>query len=301
MKTRLVSPLIVLLLALGCASAPPAPPVVAAPVVTATPPPVAAAAVLPDDNLNATLWMQRAIEHDLVIRALYRNATEKLDQALADPDWDALTPDDRDVPTEGLAPAVILDVDETALDNSPYQARLVKSGDEFNKLTWSEWCKERKATAIPGAVEFAQAAAARGIAVYYVSNRAQDLDQATLDNLRAEGFPVADDGVFLGLGTILPGCEQFGSDKTCRRRLVGREYRVLMQVGDQIGDFVGVVANTNEGRAEAMEPYLEWIGERWWPLPNPSYGSWEPAQFNNDWAQPRTDRRKAKIDALITD
>ena len=115
------------------------------------------------------------------------------------------------------------------------------------------------------------------------------------------GFPVADDTVFLGLGTILPGCEQFGSDKQCRRRLIGRTHRVLMQVGDQIGDFVEVVANTNEGRAEAMAPYLEWIGERWWPLPNPNYGSWEPAQFNNFWAQPRVERRKAKIDALITD
>ena len=109
------------------------------------------------------------------------------------------------------------------------------------------------------------------------------------------------DDSFLGLGTIVPGCEQIGSDKGCRRRLVGRDHRVLMQFGDQIGDFVDVVANTAEGRARAVAPYADWIGERWWVLPNPTYGSWEPALFNNDWSQSRERRRKAKIDALRTE
>ncbi|MCB1009963.1 MAG: acid phosphatase [Acidobacteria bacterium] len=260
-----------------------------------------APAVAPDDNLNAVLWTQRAIERELILQALYRNATEKLDAAIANPKWDALMPEEREVDAASLPPAIILDVDEAALDNSSYQARLVRSGEEYSEFSWSEWCKERKARAIPGAVDFVRAAVAKGVTVYYVSNRARDLKQATVDNLRTVGFPVPSEEVFLGLGVVVPGCEQFGSDKTCRRRLVGRKHRVLMQVGDQIGDFVEVVANTNDGRAEAMAPYRDWIGERWWPTPNPNYGSWEPAQFDNYWAQPRAARRKAKIEALRTD
>src|SRR3546814_2154282 len=77
-----------------------------------------------------------------------------------------------------------------------------------------------------------------------LSNRAVHLKDATLANLEAVGMPVANDDVFLGLGTVVPGCEQHGSEKKCRRRLAGREYRVLMQFGDQLGDFVEVADNT---------------------------------------------------------
>jgi predicted secreted acid phosphatase len=48
---------------------------------------------------------------------------------------------------------------------------------------------------------------------------------------------------------------------------------VLTQLGDQIGDFVDVMANTPDGRRAAMAPCLGWIGERWSVLPNPTYGS----------------------------
>ena len=197
-----------------------------------------------------------------------------------------------------MPPAVILDVDEAVLDNSPYQARLIRSGEEYNEFTWAQWCREEAAKALPGAVEFTQFAARHGIAVYYLTNRAKDLDSVTLDNLRKVGFPVADDTVFLGLGTVVEGCEQFGTYKGCRRRLVGRAHRVLMQFGDQLGDFVDVIANTPDSRADSVKQYLDWFGERWWVLPNPTYGSWEPAQFNNDWRQSREKRRRDKIDAL---
>ena len=104
--------------------------------------------------------------------------------------------------------------------------------------------------------------------------------------------------MFLGLGTVVEGCEQHGSEKNCRRKLAGQKYRVLMQFGDQIGDFVQVVSNTREGRDQLYDEYNDWFGQRWWMLPNPTYGSWEPALFNNDWAQPRDARRQAKRGAL---
>src|SRR3546814_11295580 len=75
-------------------------------------------------------------------------------------------------------------------------------------------------------------------------------------------MPVASDEVFLGLGTVVPGCEQHGSEKKCRRRLAGREYRVLMQFGDQLGDFVEVADNTQAARAALLDEYGDWFGER---------------------------------------
>jgi len=286
----------------GCASAPHAP-------SATTPAPEAAAAAAPapaakgpaaDDNLNAVLWSQTSNEHDFIYIQAYRNAQEKLLKAKADPTWDALAKDDRAAhpSLKGLKPAVVLDVDETALDNSPYQARLIRSGGEYNEAEWAAWCQEEKAKPMAGAVAFTQFAAAHGIEVLYISNRAKDLNDATLDNLRKAGFPVAGKQSFLGLGTFVEGCEQAGSEKGCRRQLIAGKYRVLMQFGDQIGDFANVYGNTAEGRAKAMAPYTAWIGERWFVLPNATYGSWEPALFDNDYTLPREERRQKKIDAL---
>ena len=278
----------------GCAAS--APPRAAAP---AAPP--AAAADAANDNLNAVLWAQTAVEHDLIYRETYRTAQAMLAAATADTAWDALPAEERNADAAKLPPAVILDIDETVLDNSPYQARLVRDGREFDEVSWAQWCKEAKARPLPGALEFTRAAAARGVAVFYLSNRAQDLNAATLANLRNAGFPVARDDSFLGLGVFAKGCEQIGTEKGCRRRIVADHFRVLMQFGDQLGDFLDVLANTPEGRTRAVAPYLDWVGVRWFVLPNPTYGSWQPALFNNDWSTPAAQRRAALRAALRTD
>ena len=288
-----------LLLLCGCASqAPhtPAPtPAPATPIVSAAP------TIRADDNLNAVAWTQTAPEHDLIYLETFRNAQSQLLAALKDKNWDALPKDDRIAPYKGLKPAVILDIDETVLDNSPYQARLIHSGGEFNEADWAAWCKEERARALPGAAAFTQFSAKHGVAVIYISNRAQDLDTATIDNLRKVGLPVAGPESFLGLGTILRDCDQVGTEKNCRRQLVSQHYRVLMQFGDQLGDFVTVLSNTEAGRSQAIAPYRDWIGSRWFVLPNPTYGSWEPALFNNEWGTPRDQRRQQKINALHVD
>lgn len=256
----------------------------------------------PDDNLNAVAWTQTAVERDMIYRQTYRAAAFQLDRALADADWEALASNERrGGRPAGLKPAVILDIDETVLDNSPYQARLVVKGTKYDEFTWAQWCREENATGLPGALEFTRLAASRGITVFYLSNRAQDLGDATLANLRKLGFPIADaHEVFLGLGTFVPGCEQNGSDKSCRRQLVAQSHRVIMQFGDQLGDFIDVLANTRESRVQSIAPYLDWIGERWFVLPNPTYGHWESALFNNDWSQSEGLRRQAKLNALKT-
>ncbi len=290
MSFRLSTTALVFVLLAGCSTLPPP----TAPAIA----PLIAVSNHASDNLNAVAWSQRAIEHDLIYLQAYRDAQSQLLAALKDQGWDALAENDRIAPIPRLKPAVVLDVDETVLDNSPYQARVVRSGGTFNEDDWRDWCKEEVARALPGAVAFTQFAASHGIAVIYISNRAKVLDQATVENLRKVGLPVAGPDALLNLGTVVEGCEQVGSSKGCRRQMISRKYRVLMQIGDQIGDFVDASTNTNEGRQQAMAPYLDWIGRRWFVLPNPTYGSWEPALFDNDWKASPEQRHQLKINAL---
>jgi len=298
LPVRCLLPLSLLLLA-ACKPNAPAPPAPAA--APADAPAAAKPATTPaDDNLNAVLWMQRSEEYRATTETIYRAAADKLDALLKDKRVDALVPEERG-PGKALAslkPAVILDVDETVLDNSPYQARLIRDNREYSDPTWDLWVAEKKAKAVPGVVDFAKAASAKGITLLYLSNRAVHLKDATIANLKAVGLPVASDAVFLGLGTVVKDCEQNGTEKNCRRRLAGQDYRVLMQFGDQLGDFVQVLANTPDARGKLLADYHDWFGERWWMLPNPTYGGWEPAQFNNAWDQPRDARRAAKREAL---
>jgi acid phosphatase len=280
MTLRLPAGLLAFALLAGCASVP---------VPTATVP--------ADDNLNAVAWSQTAIEHDLIYLQTYRDAQSRLLTALNDPQWDALATSDRVAPPVQLPPAVVLDIDETVLDNSPYAARLVRSGKEYDEASWQAWCREESARALPGAVAFTRFAASHGIAVIYISNRSRDLDQVTLANLRKVGLPVSGPDAFLGLGTVVAGCTQVGSDKSCRRQQVSRHYRVLMQLGDQLGDFADFPAD-RAARSQAMARYLPWIGTRWFVLPNATYGAWESALFHDQWSTPRQERRRRKIEAL---
>jgi acid phosphatase len=255
-----------------------------------------------NDNLNAVAWLQTSAEHDLIFRQTYRSATLELDRALADPQWEALAAGERKTPvTDPARTAIIVDIDETVLDNGPYQARQVVDNTLYNKASWAEWCREAQAKALPGALEFTRRAAARGVTVFYLSNRAHELSEATLANLKKLDFPLAaGEEVFLGLGLEVPGCVPKNHDKGCRRELVSRKYRVIMQFGDQLGDFLDVAANTPEARRQIVAPYLDWVGERWFVLPNPTYGNWEPALFGNDWSLPIGEQRKAKRNALDT-
>lgn len=287
-----------LLLLAGCAAGPTR--TAQAPAPAEPPPPALNYA---ETNLNATLWAQASLEHDLSYRGIYAQATRQLGAALKQKDWDALPKGERKKPlSKSLKPAVIVDVDETVLDNSPYQARLIRDGKEYNEFSWDEWCREQRATALPGALDFARAAAAKGITVFYLTNRAQHLNEATLANLRSAGFPVSDkETVFLGLGTVVEGCEANGSAKGCRRELISRKYRVLAMVGDQLGDFIDVENNAPAARAEAAQPYQAWFGERWFMLPNPTYGSWDGAILGNERGADAPTKHRIRREALRTE
>jgi acid phosphatase len=258
----------------------------------------AAAAPPPNDNLNATAWLQASVEADMAHRQTWRAAESLLDAALADPNWDALTPDDRIAPLAGLPPAVVVDVDETVLDNSPYQVRLIKRDAVFNDATWNAWVDEGRAGAVSGAAAFARAAAERGVTLIYLTNREHGKSAVTRRNLEALGFPPVAESQFLGLGVETPGCTPKGSDKGCRRQWVAQRYRVLMQMGDQLGDFLSIAKNTPPARAAQLAPFDAWVGQRWFMLANPSYGSWEPALYGNDRQLGPEGQRAAKRAAL---
>lgn len=294
MSLRLSAALTTIALLAGCANAPR--PTREAATMAAH---VATSAVMPaDDNLNAVAWSQLAIEHDLVYLQTFRDAQARLFGALHDPQWDALSRHDRVAPLDQLKPAVILDIDETALDNSPYAARVIRGDSGLSDADWSAWCREARARALPGAVAFTRFAQQHGIAVIYLSNRASNLGAVTLANLRQAGFAVSGPEAFLGLGMNVQACKQVGSAKGCRRQWVARRYRVLMQFGDQLADFVDVPDNTAVGRDKVLAPYLAWIGTRWFMLPNPTYGAWESPLVHDDWTAPAAERRRLKMRSL---
>ena len=236
-------------------------------------------AALPGDGpspatakLDATLWLQSAAEAKALALQVWQTASGRLDAALGDPRWTACVEQSAVDGYEQLPPAVIVDVDETVLDNSPYQARLVLDGASYASSTWKSWVEEKKAGPLPGSLAFLQEAAQRGIAVYYVTNRAADLEEATRKNLAQWGFPLA-----TGFDCVLCKNEkpEWSSDKTTRRARIALRHRVLFLFGDDLGDFLPKAKRSPAERHQAVNETAGWWGSRWFMLPNPTYGSWE--------------------------
>ena len=221
--------------------------------------------------------MQRALEYQASALQAYRQATLQLERALKDGAWSAALEQTADA--SKLPPAVILDIDETVLDNSAYQARQVRDHTLFAADTWDRWCLEARAAAVPGALDFTRDADKRGVTVFYITNRTANIEEATLKNLAALGFPLT-----AGLDTVLTRGERpewQTSPKGPRRAHVAATHRVLLLIGDDLGDFVVDAAGTPEQRAARTAPQAEWWGRRWIMLPNPTYGSWERAIVGN--------------------
>jgi len=249
-----------------------------------------------NDQLDAVLWTQTSIEHELIYRQVFASATRQLDAALADPTWDALPLPPRNL--SGLPPAVVVDIDETVLDNVPLNARDILTNKVYSYDRWNTWVDQAKAQALPGAVEFLQAADKKGITVYYITNREHSQVQATVNNLRLRGFPVAHNEQVLAASTPTGHCEQAGYGKNCRRQWVASHARVLMLAGDSFGDFVQAEHNTLAEQRKAAAPYLAWLGQRWFLLPNPTYGNWYSAPYGDQEKLPFERKRQLKQQAL---
>ena len=215
-------------------AAPPTPPAQppAQPPAGPTAPAPPETALRNDDRLGAVLWQQTSAEYRALALATFARARLELDRALADRTATAALEQQGEF--ADLPPAVIADVDETLLDNSAYEADRIRVGGRYEAVSWNAWVARAGALAVPGAVEFARYAAERGVTVFYVTNRAAALEVKTRENLAAVGFPLAPDR-----DTVLtPGEREWTSEKSPRRAEVARSFRILLLVGDDLGDFV---------------------------------------------------------------
>ncbi|MCY0994926.1 hypothetical protein OV203_47805 [Nannocystis sp. ILAH1] len=245
-----------------------------------------------NDMLFAVAWLQTSAEYEASALQAYGAAGPALERALADTAWTAAVEQQGDF--SALPPAIIVDVDETVLDNSAYQARLVASGGEFAPDTWNAWIEERKATGVPGAAAFLSAAAAKGVRVFYVSNRDVPQAEPTRDNLARLGFPDT-----ANLDTFYFRDPARGwKEKSPRRAEVAKKHRVVLMFGDNLFDFVDKDHPTLVERAALVRDHAAWWGTRWFVLPNPMYGSWDDALFNYDRTKTKAQKQELRLQSL---
>ena len=232
------------------------------------------------EQLHAILWMQTADEYRANALQAYRHATSRL-PALAKRAGTAAV-EQMQVDARRIAKlptAIVVDLDETVLDNSVYQARRAAAGLDYDDASWQAWMEEAGADALPGAHDFLWAAARAGHKVFYVTNRqclakfartddACPAKTATVRNLAALDLPQVSEPDAVTLRGERPDWES--GDKSVRRTWIAARYRIIALVGDDLRDFTDR-ATFAKRRAE-LEPLF---GERWFILPNAMYGSWE--------------------------
>lgn len=228
------------------------------------------------ERLNGVLWIQTSAEYEVMTRSLFAQAQQSLARAKADGMWTAALEQTENY--DLLPPAIIVDIDETILDNSPFSGRLVKARSGYDHAIWTEWAGQGIAGAIPGAVELLQYAHQNGVTVLYVTNREYGVEAATRKNLQALGFPITE-----GTDVVLTKKEpphNWGSDKTSRRGFLAKNYRILLLIGDDLGDFVSGAKSDPEVRRQLAQKHAQRWGVSWFLLPNPLYGSWETSLYD---------------------
>lgn len=253
--------------------------------------------VLDHPTTSATLWTQNSAEYQALTRSVYQMAAANLGLAIEDSYWTADLEQKKADNYQNLPPAIILDVDETVLDNSPYQARMIEQNSSFDPEQWDDWVMEAQADAVPGAVEFTSQAAEEGITVFYLTNREASVEEGTRENLQDLGFPLES-----GEDVILSNNEHenWTSDKIERRSYVAENYRILMLFGDDLNDFTYAKEQSMDEREQIVKENANKWGRQWFILPNPVYGSWENALYNFDSSLSDSDIQEIKESLLDT-
>lgn len=203
---------------------------------------------------NEIRWFRTSAEYRALTRQAYTVASERIPElarGLAAQSW-----------------AVVLDVDETVLDNSEYQRRRAVLDSAYTEASWAKWVDERAAPAVPGAPELTRTVHMLGGRVAIVTNRADSLCAATRANLQS-----------VGIETDIVLCQPRGEgDKNPRFRRIQNgtavagmpALNIVAWFGDNILDFPTMSqAARNDPRA------LDDFGRRYFILPNPMYGSWQ--------------------------
>lgn len=215
--------------------------------------------LLPGGPAWAALWQQQSGEYKALCLQAYQLAALRLDQYIA---------------AKGSKPlAVVTDIDETVLDNSPYSVHQALAGKTYDDKSWMEWTAKAIADTVPGAPSFFKYAASKGVKVFYITNRLEAERTVTLKNLQHYQFPDADDEhLFLKTTT---------SGKEPRRQQVLQQYEIVMLFGDNLGDFSATFDKKpfEERNTAALQAAPD-FGSRYIVLPNPMYGDWEGALYN---------------------
>ena len=234
-------------------------------------------------QVSAVLYMQKAAEYRALCLQAFNWAKTTLD--IDHKNKKKLPKAERKKPR-----AVVVDIDETMLDNSPAQAYGIKNNVGFNLDNWYKWGEMRKAKAIPGAVDFANYAKAQGVRIFYISNRDAVQKEATIDNLKAVGFPdISAENILL---------RDKVSNKDERRALVAQKYRTVIFLGDNLNDFTSLFEKKSvEERFTEVEKAKKLFGTKFIILPNAMYGDWENAIYEY---QRLTEAQKAekRVEAL---
>ncbi len=236
--------------------------------------------------LYADLWVQTSGEYVAACLQTYQFAGDRVEQ-----ENKRIRSEEEGLAKEfrGLPPAVVMDLDETVLDNGTYQTFLYLTGKDHSTELFSQFVTDNRASIrlVPGAKDFIARVESLGVPVVYITNRPEGLRDVTIATLGQWGVNTKglEDPANLWLLLEVGG----ESSKTARRDLVRAKYRIIALVGDQLGDFADEFNpgkdNTPRARSESVYEYRPMWGTRWFILPNPVYGQWQgvlrgdPAQY----------------------
>lgn len=222
----------------------------------------AMSAIAVNGKIMANIWMQRSAEYKALCFQAYNLAHLRLDQSLTQ--------------TSAKPRAIITDIDETVLDNSPHDMTEALEGKDFNLKTWKEWTAKAAADTIAGAGSFFKYAASKGVEVFYITNRDEDEREGTLKNLQKFNLPNADNKHLL--------LKQTTSSKEIRRDQVLKNYEILLFLGDNLNDFSALFERkTYEERLQNATINQAAFGKKFIVLPNPAYGDWEGALYRYNY------------------
>lgn len=231
------------------------------------------------------LWVKHSAEYRAITEQLYADATDDLPGLVNDTSWSAVAGQDD---AAHLPVAVILDVDETVVSNIDFQLTFERP---FENWKLDEWTRNTVATPVHGVKAFVESARAAGVTVFFVTNRpcepiARTDDpcpqkQTTIEDIAEVGITTDADHVFLS--------EERGwnREKSTRRKHLAQTHRVVMLIGDDLGDFLPCVRKkpyapctgsaSAADRMKMVEDNRHFWGNGWYILPNPMHGSWTPA------------------------
>ena len=235
---------------------------------------------------GATLYMQKAAEYRALAYQAYNIARWQFDADFDKKNVKKLPKAEQKKPR-----ALMVDIDETVLDNSPAQAYNIRNHLAFATKQWYAWGEMRKAKAIPGAVDFLNYANSKGVKVFFASNRDEAQKQATIDNLKSVGFTnISDENVLL---------RTTESSKEARRQFILKKYRIVLSIGDNLDDHATVFEKKSVAdRFAEVDKAKDLFGRQYIMLPNAMYGTWENAiyEYGRLTDAQKTEKRAAALE-----